>query len=323
MTTMQSSGRKPSLPRLRRAEGELRTPFRLTQRDLEIVRAVYEYRALTAPQIEALFFPPTKERTSAATSTRCIHRLRQLFDYGFLARTEQPQMLSGGPKPLVYWLDQRGAQLLAQVDDREVEELDWDPKGQDVRWFFLEHLLTTNNVRIAIFLAARNHKFTIKEWIDDKALKSKQMRDIVVLPALQGKAVSQGKAPQKAAVVPDGYFVLVDGERQSHQFLEIDLRTVTGESSSWERRDWGRKVAAYLEYYRSGKYQERYETQSMRVLTVTTGEKRLANLKAITEKAGGKSRFWFTTFAQMTPEQVLTEPIWQVADREGLYSLTR
>jgi hypothetical protein len=57
--------------------------------------------------------------------------------------------------------------------------------------------------------------------------------------------------------------------------LEIDLRTVTGVASVWGKRDWARKVSAYLEYYRSGNYQERYKTQSLRILTVMTGEKRL------------------------------------------------
>jgi hypothetical protein len=57
------------------------------------------------------------------------------------------------------------------------------------------------------------------------------------------------------------------------------------------------------------------------VLTVTTGERRLANLKKITEEAGGKSRFWFTTFEQLTSNTALNQPIWQIAGREGEYSL--
>ena len=58
-----------------------------------------------------------------------------------------------------------------------------------------------------------------------------------------------------------------------------------------------------------------------RVLTVTTGEKRAANLKAITEREGGKGKFWFTTLAQVTPETVLTMPIWQKAGSDELHSL--
>ncbi len=42
-----------------------------------------------------------------------------------------------------------------------------------------------------------------------------------------------------------------------------------------------------------------------------------------TEREGGKGRFWFMTFANVTAETVLTEPIWSVAAKDGLYSLTR
>jgi hypothetical protein len=83
-----------------------------------------------------------------------------------------------------------------------------------------------------------------------------------------------------------------------------------------------RKVSAYLEYHRSGKYQLRYKMQGLRMLTVTTGEKRLANLKAATEKTGGKARFWFTTFEQIRKSDVLTEAIWQKAGENMFHKLT-
>jgi hypothetical protein len=82
------------------------------------------------------------------------------------------------------------------------------------------------------------------------------------------------------------------------------------------------KVQAYLEYTRSGKYAERYGTRSLRVLTVTTGEKRLANLKRATEQAGGREMFWFTTVEQVgSGEGLLVAKIWQVAGQEGVSAL--
>ena len=50
---------------------------------------------------------------------------------------------------------------------------------------------------------------------------------------------------------------------------------MTVEASRWGARTWAKKVRAYLEYYQSGQYQERYGTQSLRILIVTTGERRL------------------------------------------------
>ena len=306
-------------PRLSRLEPARLPAFHLTERDRQIVRAVYECRALTSRQIETLFFAPPEEQGACndakPLNSRCKYRLQLLYQHGYLHRDEQPQKLSEGRRPLVYFLDRKGAQLLAELAGCEVEELDWDEEDHEVSFLFLEHLLYTNQVRLAATLAARKLGWSIPRWLDEKTLRSDQMKDYVLLKGPQG-------GERKAAVVPDAYFVLDSGGHLYHHFVEIDLRTVTGEASAWGRRDWARKVAVYLEYYRSGQYQERYHTGSLRILTVTTGERRLLNLKAITERAGGRSRFWFTTFELATAEQILTAPIWQVAGKEGPHTLT-
>jgi len=64
-----------------------------------------------------------------------------------------------------------------------------------------------------------------------------------------------------------------------------------------------------------------HEGKGFRVLTVTTTQKRLEHLRQATEAAGGQNRFWFTTFDQVTPETVLTAPIWQVAGADKCYAL--
>src|SRR5690606_13671387 len=115
---------------------------------------------------------------------------------------------------------------------------------------------------------------------------------------------------QAAALVPDGYFVLATGTHYYHCFLEVDRAMTTGISGEWGRRTFARKIAAYVEYYHSGKYHQRYHTKSLRVLTVTVGEKRLANLAAVTQEAGGKGRFWFTTLARLRACDILRDAIW-------------
>ncbi|MBM3302427.1 MAG: replication-relaxation family protein, partial [Deltaproteobacteria bacterium] len=97
-------------------------------------------------------------------------------------------------------------------------------------------------------------------------------------------------------------------------FLEIDRATL-------ENKRWREKVQAYQAYTESGKYTERYGTTSLRILTVTTGQKRLSNLKRTTEAAGGGGMFWFTTLEQAQAEQILTVPVWQVAGQKGLQTL--
>jgi hypothetical protein len=194
---------------------------------------------------------------------------------------------------------------------------------------FLDHLLATNDVRIAIEVAAEHNSYKLIDWLDEKTLKSREMKDSVVITGPQGTR-------RRTTIVPDGYFYLYNGEYEFHNFLEIDMGTETGLSSKFGRRDFSRKIRGYLAYYETGRYQQKYDPNGrydesqmpMRVLTVTTGVKRMANLKEITEnvllEAHAPSefrRFWFTTFELVSPESVLVEPIWTVVGQEGLSSL--
>ena len=102
---------------------------------------------------------------------------------------------------------------------------------------------------------------------------------------------------------------------------------MVGQYSHWGRKDWSRKVRAYIAYFtpqspdQLSVYAQRFGTSKVRILTVTTGQTRLENLKRITEQAGGRGRFWFTTFDQVTPKTVLTKPIWHKAGQDGQFRL--
>lgn len=289
----------------------------LTARDIEIINAVYEYRALTAPQVEALFFPKASVKGAPKTHSNCQRRLRLLTEHGFLLRIEQEQLLSEGRKPLVYFLAKHGAEELAVALGSTVSELDWRSGQEKVGRLFLDHLLATNSVRIAVTLAARRPPYQLVEWRDDKTLKREHATDKVTI-------TGAGGATKQAAIVPDGYFVLDIGEEIIRAFLEVDRRTVTGASEISGQHDWARKIRVYREYFRpEGLYEQRYGTKAGRVLTVTTGERRLDNLKRITEEQGGKSRYWFTTQAQATTEDILRAPIWAIAGRAGVYPIVK
>lgn len=296
-------------------EMDKRKPFRLTNRDREIVRAVYDYRALISSQINTLFFSKQGGNVNQQKpSSRCLQRLRRLYEHGFLHRAEQPSKPSEGHKPFVYFLDKGGVNLLAEMRGVFPDDLDWHPKHKQIRPQAINHLLATNDVRIAIELAAKALSADIRKWLDDSTLRRKEMKDRVEISTPQGKR-------KPVAIVPDGYCLLSVGEHNYHNFLEIDMGTVTGQSSNYGRRDFSRKIRGYIAYGTSGQYQERYQAQSMRVLIVTTGEKRMENLKAVAEKAGGRDQFWFTTFDKINEDSVLSVPIWAVAGREERHPL--
>ena len=213
-----------------------------------------------------------------------------------------------GRKPLVYFLDEKAIPILAQELDVFPDDIDWKPKHNTVtQSHFLDHLLATNDVRIAIEIAAKANSMSIKKWLDDRTLHSELAKDRVTIETDSGRQVKQ-------TVIPDSYFFLTDGEFDYHHFLEIDMGTET-------RKKFARKIKRYLAYYQSGRYEERYLTKAMRVLTITTSRKRLKNLQAVTKDVGGEHEFWFSTFDDVTPETVFSAPIWQVAKYDGEYNL--
>lgn len=297
-TAKRPSSKNKGLPRLVRAAHPPR--MALTARDVQVVEAVYHFRVLRRDQVQALLFP------SVRTAQRALSRL---FQHGFLARQFLPTAYGEGQSQALYLLDERGADLMAAELGVDRGAVLWTRRNNQVSTPFLDHTLAVNDVRIAIGLAVQRQGWQIERYLDESQLKSQEARDYV-----QVSTSEQGRERrQRVAVVPDGYFALEFGKR-AHFFLEADQATEAN-------KRWATKVKAYLAYWNSGQYQERYQARSLRILTVTTGQKRLANLKETTEEAGGKRIFWFTTFAQVTPERVLTEPIWEMAGSEGVYPL--
>lgn len=279
----------------------------LTPRDVAIIDAVYRYRVLTSQQIGRLLFTTT-------SSAQARLRLRLLFQHGYLSRTEQPQRRSEATKPYLYFLDTRGAQELAAMYGCEINELDWNRDDRNMGVLHLPHLLLSNDIRIAITLSAAVHGFPLVEWKDEKTLRRQHRADLVMVTPASGDRYT-------THVIPDGYFLLEAGTKRKHRFIEIDRATVTGRATSEQNRAWDKKIAAYLAWYRSGKFQQRYQTPAMGVLTITTTEERLNTLKRITEETGAKQRFWFSCMSRLEGQDILRAPIWSVATTEEVRSL--
>jgi len=326
-TLFQASPLRPRLKLLKRADADYLPALKLTPRDMAIIEAVYSFRALTIPQIGTLLFPgsvdfqPNTKNPGSGKTNRCRHRLKLLYHHGFLYRDELPIPLAHGRRPLIYFLDKRGKETLCAHYGLDPKAIDWQPCMNNVGHAFLEHLLKTNDVRVAFTVAARRQNHKVTKWLDDRSLRQQQHRDYVWVSGPQG-----GK-PRRVAIVPDGYVQLQVDNDDFHFLLEADRRTVVGQYTRWGGKDWTRKVRAYIAYFsppapgQLSLYAQRFGTPHLRVLTVTTGPTRLANLKRITEQAGGRKRFWFTTFEQVSAETILHKPIWQKAVVSGQFSL--
>lgn len=281
------------LPVNRRVEEPPR--MRLTERDKQIIKTVWDYRFILSEQIGWLHFAQIeKDRTRKAAVNR---RLRRLYQHEYLQRVwlldEDWKTVKNTPS--IYCLDEKGAKLLVSELGVPLEKMYWHPERNKVKTDFLAHYLKMSEFRLVATLAARERGGEI-EWTPEWELR-----------ALEEK-VEDAKTGKKHKFEPDGYFTFTDKEtgKKARFFVEVDMGTVTNKT-------YARKVRLYTRYRTSGAYEKRYKSRTLRVLTATTSPARLRNLKRATEEAGGRSLFHLTTFDLLTPEKIFDEPAWWVA----------
>jgi hypothetical protein len=287
----------------------------LTQRDRRIISWVYKMRFLTREQIQRLEFSPT-------TTSYAKKRLMLLYQHGYLDRRPLPMGTGFGSSKPLYCLDSDGADWLAHAWKMERSELDWTPRDNEASTYFMQHLLDINDFRITATLAAQKKGWPL-EWTDERTLKRAEMKDYVTDP----------EGGTRIAVIPDGYFSLyqvpIKGQPRRASFaLEIDR-------GNMEPRPWKRKVRGYITWWATGQYQARYQTQSLRVLTVVSAarrarddtherqliERHVDKLLSFTEQAGGQRMFWFAAAHMLDEDTLFDEPIWSVATSPGRHPL--
>jgi hypothetical protein len=285
----------PRLPRYSKAKKA--PPMRLTDRDRRIIEVVYQLRFLTRDQIKKLEF-------EKGSMTACQRRLSLLFHNGYLTAVHKPITTGYGSSKRIYCLSRKGAALISHLyGENEAGKIKWDEKQNKVEHFFIEHNLAINDVRIAFLKSAKADGDYNLFWFSEKEVKA--WKEKVDDPENSGKTL---------AITPDSFFYLLGQKKKAYYFLEIDRATEAN-------RRWRDKIRGYVEYIKSGKYQQRFQTSALRVLTVTTSDKRMANLIKTTQSVENAYFFLFSTFDRIKGKNIIFDPIWQPADREDLTSL--
>lgn len=256
----------------------------LTARDRELLEAIYAFDGMmSAAQLQRLFFASWRV-------TR--ERLGVLWANGYI---EKPNRRKRAALPcMVYWLGETGARIVAERDKTPFGEFAW---VKEPRWGQIEHDVTVNDFRLDVLQAAERVNFLeIGQWFSEGVFRS--WKDNVSYED-DGKVVNR-------IITPDGYFEIWINRIQFRLLLELDM--ATKDNPRFVRE----KAKPLLNYLKSPRYKERFGHNAGRVLVVTTSERRLRNMKRATENALGKAAgvFFFTTFAAVTPQSVLTAPIW-------------
>ena len=258
----------------------------LRPRDIDVVSAVYKYRVLSQHQLERLFFP---------SKDRAQQRLRLLYDHAYLDRCWEPQRVGDtGRTPNLYVLDRKGADLLRA--ERPELAVVWHHSYKNPSGEHLKHLLPLNEFMVIVRLAARLRGYTVHEWQTEAELKANPER--VRVQTARGHR-------RDVTVIPDSFFT-IKHEHYAYPFLvEQDGNTQTSKVIK-------QKVRMYHAYYATGKYTERFQYSSFRVLFVTGTMRRLDSLKQWTEDLtlDGQHHFYFAVHEQLTPTTIFDSPVW-------------
>jgi hypothetical protein len=121
-------------PRFNRVKRE--THIRITEDDRRIFQELHTHRFLRSTHIEQLTLKGSKNLQ---------HRLRLLFDNGYLDRTREEAPAGENP-PMVYALGNRGAEVLGLKRNG----VDWSEKNRSYGSRQLKHALLLSDITVAI-----------------------------------------------------------------------------------------------------------------------------------------------------------------------------
>ena len=296
------------------------TGMQFQKRDGQILLAIYNRDGvLSRRQLKAMFWPGKSWRAMEK-------RLGKLHQQQYLKWPSAEQRRSRPiPEPIV-WLDWKGISWIAGQsgiqphrpavwNENQLRKLERQLRGRGIhwlrepRWAQLEHDLAVGDFRLSVEQAVEQYPaIRLETWVPETVFHANP--DIV---EYQSKGRGGILKRNTRRVCPDGYFTLIDGQRpasgqtaRSRFLLEMDMATHDNPSFGQE------KVLPGLAYLRSPAYRQHFGDNSGRWLVVTTGERRMQNLKRQAEAQAGRGAgaFYFTTLNRVRAETVLTQPIW-------------
>jgi Replication-relaxation len=253
-------------PRFRRVGVQ----WKLTQRDLEIVRHAARHRFLTTEHIRRLV---------KGGGQGIVRRLQRLYHAGVLDRpkAQLDYFHRGGSKLMVYALGPHGARMLCERGEKS--RINWSAKNRSVTKPFIEHTLRVADFLVALEVACREtdivRHITAEEIAASLGRKSGVRFRWRISVTHRGEAITLG-------VVPDAVFALEPKDRPQdriYYFLEADRATMPVARRHLYQTSACRKFLAYHATWQRQMLRDRLQIHRFRVLTVTTSPLRSAHLK--------------------------------------------
>lgn len=254
---------------------EVPPPFRITHRDIAIVRAIGQFRFLSSRQVQ---------RIVGGSERGVRNRLRNLFAHGYLDRPphQRAELADFLNPPLVYGLGKRGARLLADLGAPIDHRLDWTTKNTRATFPFLAHTIEVAETMMAFTSAC----------LDAASPRLVDHHQLFPLLPVQTRVSSDPFSlritlPHRAqalaiAVVPDRLFALLYPDTRHNFALELDRGTMDIKATRLVgKSSFRRKLLGYFHAWLAKRHTEVWGFKSFRILTVTPSEKRIENMIAV------------------------------------------
>lgn len=263
-------------------------PFRLTERDIAIIRALARWRFLTSDQVVRYL----SIHDPATSHQQVLRRLQGLYALGYLDRPRHQQLHLHAFAHLAYGLGRNGARLLAELGDAIDSRADWLTKNKRASAEFLMHTLETAEAMLAIERGC--HAVDALTLVEQHDLlpyfpdKTRALRD--PFRCRVSVRVPQTTAPLTIGVVPDRLFSLVhESATRRNYALELDRGTMKVNAKTFGGTSFRRKILGYYHLWRERKHADLWGFQSFRILTITTSEKRIETMRAVQREVTDKA----------------------------------
>jgi hypothetical protein len=258
---------------------EIQQGMRVEERDQQLLCDLFLHGLMLRGQIERLYFSST---------ARCNARLRLLFDHKFVARAFPPYAPFGAQA--IYSVGKAALPIVARRLEMDLPDVTRTYRRTKTPTF-IEHTLASVDVYLAFRDAVRGRQDVfIERYLAE--LQCRHEWDIRM----------PGGAWRKEVFKPDGFVRLETLEGYCDYFLEVDL----GHTSS---RQFLGKLLTHERYLESGLFEQTYGVPTFRTLVVTTGARRLRNLRALVEEQNSRL-FWLTTLEKCATD--ILGPVWDV-----------
>ncbi len=257
----------------------------IQKRDIEIIKAVFQYRYLTRSQIQLLF--------EMKSVTRVNIRLRKLYDNRFLDRYYQPTLL--GSSEAIYTIGSCSVQVIAESFGIDINEVKRRRKIDNIaKNKFINHNLIVNDFRINLMVDIKNHpSFKFIKWLDSRDCEFKFK-------------YNHANKEVKTSIKPDGYFEFIYHNCSYSFFVEIDLST----SNHSKLKS---KFKNYQVFKSLNLFKQEFRKEVFYVLVVSKNRSRTENLHRISNELK-TDMFWFSTIDN-TAQNILFGNIWKQSGR--------